>query len=122
MAPGDFLCYAEMDAFLRSLVVKDGPLGRTGTVTWPSGRVETVRIHSVGRLSQLTPETVKGCKTVAWLTTEYDDGACLYVHVNQPDGTGYGGSNSTTKGVKTFYTLAKEDPTREEDLARCTDW
>lgn len=121
MADGNFLCYAEMDAFLRSLVVAKDALGRTGTVTWPSGREETVRIHSSGRISQLTPELVNGCKIVAWLSADFCDPARLQMHVTQPNGVVYGGMNSETRGVRTFINVDKED-TSASDLACCTDW
>lgn len=120
MSP-NFLSYGEMDALLRSF-----RLGRKGSceasVTWPSGRTETVVAPS-GRTAFLKlVETVEGCDVTGWVSRSLDK-ASLTVQYKQADGVVYGGTNSVVDGTSTVKVYAITDVVIPDDgLSGCTDW
>lgn len=117
----DFLAYGEMDALLRSF-----RLGRKGSceasVTWASGRTETV-VAPPGRTAFLEHiETVEGCDVAAWVDIMRDR-ASLTVQFRQTDGVVYGGSNTIVDGVSMVKVYADTDAAVPDNgLSGCTEW
>lgn len=116
-----FLSYGDMDALLRSF-----RLGRKGSceasVTWPSGRTETV-VAAPGRTAFLNlVEAVEGCEVTGWVI-RWHDKVSLTVQYKQADGVVYGGSNNIVDGTSTVKVYAVTDVVLPDNgLSGCTEW
>lgn len=111
------LHYGAIDAILRSFVVD----GKHASVTWGSGNVETVELVDSGVVSLKDVDALPECTMRAWVVT--GDAIVLAVRVNQHDGWYYIGSvNAEGEVVMNPPLRCAVDPSREDDLARCTEF
>jgi hypothetical protein len=111
--------YDEIDAVLRSFRVNAAM--SEASVTWGSGAVETVALRRGTTVSVLKRAEISGCETHAWIAT--GDAAVLCVRANEPDGWTHMGTVDDSGAVQFLRPRRRPvDPSREEDLARCTEW
>lgn len=111
------LHYGAIEAILRSFVVD----GERASVSWGSGKVETVELVSCGVVTLKDVDALPECTMRAWVAT--GDATLLCVRVNQHDGWSYLGSVDAGGEVVMNPPLRRDvDPSREEDLARCTEF
>jgi hypothetical protein len=115
----DFLMYGEMDALLRSF--RQGPGSCEASVTWASGRTETV-VASPGRTAFLkNAEAAERCHVTAWVI-RCQGKVTFTVQVKQEDGIVYGGMNTIVDGKSTVKVYAVTDAKVDDGLAGCTDF
>lgn len=112
------LHYGAIEAILRSFVVE----GKRASVTWGSGKVETVELFNCAVVSlNDVDDDLPGSTMRAWIST--GDATVLVVRVNQHDGWYYMGTVDAEGEVVMNRPLRRDvDPSREEDLARCTEF
>lgn len=107
-----------MDALLRSF--------RTGrsdevSVTWASGRTETV-VAPIGRVVLLRlAESTQGCEVAAWVFRSANKVA-LTAQYKQADGAEYGGTNTVEDEASTIKVYADTGAIEDNGLSGCTEW